>query len=450
MVLSDTEAFGILPSWMYHAQVPPPLHKFDPSIFGITWVDLVFPFFLFAMGAALPFSIGKKLSARSGIYKVILGALGRGVQLVFFAIYIQHIFTRVTSNSHDLKSCLISLFAFGLMFPMFMRLPESLSLKVRTLIKSLAYLTGFVLLFTLNYPGNHSFNLENSDIIILLLGNMAVFGSLAYILTFKNRLARIAILPFIMAIMLGSTSDSSWTHWLFNATPFPWMYKFTYLKYLFIIIPGTIAGEYLIEWMKSELSPKKDMVAEKKIAWIIAALSILLIVTNLYGLYSRQLILNLILTTGLLASGVYLLNNRLDRNILLWKKLFSAGAYLLLLGLFFEAFEGGIRKDFSTYSYYFVTSGLAFIALTFFSVVCDFLKGDKYCRFLIQIGQNPMIAYVCAGMVIIPILGISGLSPFLALFDSGPWTGFLKGVIITLLVTLITMFFTRIKWFWRT
>jgi len=450
MVLSDTEAFGILPSWMYHAQVPPPIHKFDPSIFGITWVDLVFPFFLFAMGAALPFSIGKKLNAKSGIYNAILGALGRGAQLVFFAIYIQHIFTRVTSSSHDLKSCLISLFAFGLMFPMFMRLPERLSLKVRTLIKSVAYLTGFVLLFTLNYPGNHSFNLENSDIIILLLGNMAVFGSLAYILTFKNKLARIAILPFIMGIMLGSTNDSSWTHWIFNATPFPWMYKFTYLKYLFIIIPGTIAGEYLIEWMKPELSPKKEMVAEKRVAWIIAGLSILLVIINLFGLFSRQLILNLLLTTSLVAFGIYILRKGEERNVLLWKKLFTAGAYLLMLGLFFEAFEGGIRKDFSTYSYYFVTSGLAFIALTFFSIICDFLKGDKYCRFLIQIGQNPMIAYVCAGMVIMPILGILGLSSFLVLFDSNPWLGFLKGLIITTLVTLITMFFTRIKWFWRT
>jgi len=450
MVLSDTEAFGILPSWMYHAQVPPPAHKFDPSIFGITWVDLVFPFFLFAMGAALPFSVGKKLDSRSGNYKAILGSFGRGAQLVFFAIYIQHIFTRVTGNSHDLKSCLISLLAFGLMFPMFMRLPQGLSQMVRTSIKGAAFLSGFVLLVILDYPGSGSFNPENSDIIILLLGNMAVFGSLAYILTFKNKLARIAILPFIMAVLIGSTNEGSWTHWLFSVTLFPWMYKFTYLKYLFLIIPGTIAGEYLLEWMKPNLSAAREMVVERRVARTIAGLSILLVVTNLYGLYSRQLLLNLILTSALLVFGIYLLRKGQERNMLLWKRLFTAGAYLLMLGLFFEAFEGGIRKDYSTYSYYFVTSGLAFITLIFFSVVCDFLKGNRYCRFLIQMGQNPMIAYVSAGMVIMPIVGIMGLSSFLALFDSNPWLGFLKGLIITSLVTLITLFFTRIKWFWRT
>lgn len=61
MVLSGCVVFGILPAWMYHAQTPPPSNLFNPDIPGITWVDLVFPFFLFAMGAAFPFSINKRL-----------------------------------------------------------------------------------------------------------------------------------------------------------------------------------------------------------------------------------------------------------------------------------------------------------------------------------------------------------------------------------------------------
>ena len=61
MVLSGSVAWGVLPGWMYHAQVGPRSNfVFDGSIYGITWVDLVFPFFLFAMGAAFPFSIGNK------------------------------------------------------------------------------------------------------------------------------------------------------------------------------------------------------------------------------------------------------------------------------------------------------------------------------------------------------------------------------------------------------
>ena len=60
MVLSATIVTQVLPGWMSHAQTPPPDHIFNPSLPGITWVDLVFPFFLFAMGAAFPFSIGKR------------------------------------------------------------------------------------------------------------------------------------------------------------------------------------------------------------------------------------------------------------------------------------------------------------------------------------------------------------------------------------------------------
>jgi predicted acyltransferase len=62
MVFSGRIPFGVLPEWMYHAQVPPPAHVFNGAIPGITWVDLVFPFFLFAMGAAIPLALQTRLT----------------------------------------------------------------------------------------------------------------------------------------------------------------------------------------------------------------------------------------------------------------------------------------------------------------------------------------------------------------------------------------------------
>ena len=450
MVLSGTIAFGILPGWMYHAQVPPPAHQFTPSVFGITWVDLVFPFFIFAMGAAFPFSIGKKLNKEGETYKAILSAIVRGCQLTFFAIFIQHLYPWTLSNPQNLTAWLTTLFAFALLFPMFMRLPQRYPKAIRVAVKVAAYGIGVILLLTLNYANNRTFSLGFSNIIILVLANMAIFGSLAYIFTYRNKLARLAILPFIMAIFLGSSTEGSWVQWLYNFSPVPWLYKFYYLKYLFIIIPGSIAGEYLMEWMKTSQTAKPELRQEKQIAWLMTGLTAGLIVCNLYGLYTRQLVLNLALTSALLTAGIYFLRKQETRDVLLWKKLFTAGAYFLMLGLFLEAYEGGIRKDTSTYSYYFVTSGLAFMALIFFSVVCDYFRGSKYCRFLIGSGQNPMIAYVGTSMLIMPVLNITGLVPYLTVFDSDPWLGLLKGLLITALVTLITLFFTRIKWFWRT
>lgn len=87
MILSGTIASGVLPGWMYHAQVGPRSnHTFDPTILGITWVDLVFPFFLFAMGAAFPFSIGGKIEKGESTWRIMWECLLRGMRLTFFAI----------------------------------------------------------------------------------------------------------------------------------------------------------------------------------------------------------------------------------------------------------------------------------------------------------------------------------------------------------------------------
>lgn len=450
MVLSGTIAYGILPGWMYHAQVPPPLHKFDPTIFGITWVDLVFPFFLFAMGAAFPFSVGRKLNEPNGIRNAVGQSFIRGAQLAFFAIYIQHLHPWIISEPQNVKAWLITIFSFALMFPMFMRLPSSFSKTIRYIVKVAAYAIGILLLLTVSYANNRTFSLAHSDIIIIVLANMAIFGSLVYILTYRNRLARIAILPFIMAVFLGSSNESSWIHWLYNYTPAAWFYKFYYLKYLFIIIPGTLAGEYLYDWIISGKANQEDKRDEKRLALILIGLTVGLVFINLVGLYSRMLILNLTITSVILIFGLVILRKGSGSYTQLWKKLFESGAYLLLLGLFFEAYEGGIRKDHSTYSYYFVTSGLAFMSLIFFSVVCDFFQKSRFFRFLVMSGQNPMIAYVASAMLIMPLLSLLGIADLLAFFNSNPWLGFLKGLMITTLVTLVTMFFTRIKWFWRT
>ena len=105
MVLSGSVAWGVLPGWMYHAQVGPRSNfVFDGSIYGITWVDLVFPFFLFAMGAAFPFSIGNKYRKGSSRRRIIYDSLLRGFRLTFFAIFIQHIYPWVVSSPQDVRS----------------------------------------------------------------------------------------------------------------------------------------------------------------------------------------------------------------------------------------------------------------------------------------------------------------------------------------------------------
>jgi hypothetical protein len=59
----------------------------------------------------------------------------------------------------------------------------------------------------------------------------------------------------------------------YNYTPLPWMYKFYYLKYLFIIIPGTIAGEWLME--ASQSSAKSGKSNEQSSSLLLGGISVI-------------------------------------------------------------------------------------------------------------------------------------------------------------------------------
>ena len=83
-------------------------------------------------------------------------------------------------------------------------------------------------------------------------------------------------------------------------------------------------------------------------------------------------------------------------------------------------------------------------------MVCDYFRCRKGTAFLVMSGQNPMIAYVACDLLIYPLMNLLGIMPLLGFFASNPWLGFLQGVLLTSLAMLVTMFFTRIKWFWRT
>jgi predicted acyltransferase len=109
-----------------------------------------------------------------------------------------------------------------------------------------------------------------------------------------------------------------------------------------------------------------------------------------------------------------------------------------------------IKKDHSTYSYYFVTSGLAFLLLYAFIILESKEVLKVPINFLANIGKNPMVAYVSGSLLITPILHLSGLNYYFNLLNANAFSGFLKGIIYTGLVALITLFFVKKKYFWKT
>jgi predicted acyltransferase len=177
-------------------------------------------------------------------------------------------------------------------------------------------------------------------------------------------------------------------------------------------------------------------------------LLLFVIVFNVYALYTRQLTLNLLLT--LLSALVLLKFFVIENKQLVHFKYIQIGFYLLILGLFFEAYEGGIKKDSSTYSYYFVTSGLAFLTLVVFSNLSCNSISKTVVTYLASNGKNPMVAYVSGSLILLPLLAVTHAKQFYDALNFNCYVGFLKGLLFTSLVSAITVFFVKRNWFWKT
>lgn len=441
MVLSGSIAFGgVMPAWMYHAQVPPPLHTFNPAVPGITWVDWVFPFFLFSMGAAFPLALSTKLK-KSGVAPVLFQTVKRYVLLLFFAIFTYHSRAWVMSDAPLLLENLISIGCFLLLFFIFSTTNFE-SVRVANIRKAIGLACALLFLAFYSFKGL-SFNINKSDIIIIVLANMALFGSVIWIFTRNHPWLRVAILPIVMAVFLSGKVADSWTSDVFNWSPAPWAYTFYYLKYLFIIIPGTFAGEWLAKARSNE-----EMLKKSAIGVVIALLCLLLVGVNTALLFERSLRLNFLLT--LVLSTAILLFCKKQNLPKVYQNFATLGIYLLVLGLFFEAYEGGIKKDSSTYSYYFVCTGMAFLVMLSFIL----LEFNGYFKsvfsFISKVGQNPMIAYTAGNLFLLPLLRITNSEPTLNLLNQSAWGGLGRGIIFTFLVALITVFFTNRRIFWKT
>jgi hypothetical protein len=295
-------------------------------------------------------------------------------------------------------------------------------------------------LFFIPYLQRKTFDPSKSDIIIIVLANMALFGSVIWYFTRNNITARVAILPFVLAILLASKVEGSWNKIVFDFTPADWMYKFYYLKYLFIIIPGSIVGDWIAD------NTSRTRIFNNRISWILSGSLLAIIIVNTVLLYTRDLTINIFLSALLLAIVLWY-NKYLSVN---YQKILHLGAGLLMLGLFLEATEGGIKKDPSTFSYYFVTGGLAICALLFFELTELHWLFRKPSKILALVGQNPMVAYVTGNLLLLPLLKITGGITILNRMQDSIPAGILRGILFTSIVAAITVLFTKQKWFWKT
>ena len=450
MLFASSIPFGVLPSWMYHAQEPPPTHIFNPNLPGITWVDLVFPFFLFTMGAAIPLALSRRLKDGISPWRVLPAVIWRWILLVGFALYVSQIRPQVISNNPDWRVWLLALLGFVLLFPILAKLPGSWSTTTKYSVRAVGWVGAVLLMVFLRFPDGTGFSLYRSDIIILVLANVALFGGVIWLFTRERLFVRLGIMGLLVAMRL-SAHTPGWIQVFWNYSPISWAYQFRFLQYLLIAFPGTIVGDMMIKWMgqtagASVSEPRWNGSKLASIAFLMIAVNAAVVI----GLKAQWVLGTLIVTVVLCAAGWMLVDGPGSSTENLIRRFYRWGVYWLFLGLLFEPYEGGIKKDPATLSYYFVTSGLAIFVLIALMISLDILKQRKGFQFLIDSGQNPMIAYAGINSLILPLLAITRLDVLLQILTPTPWLGVLRGAFVTYLIALATTLFTRKKVFLRT
>ena len=439
MVLSGYIAWNPdLPAWLFHAQLPPPSFVFDASVAGITWVDLVFPFFL---------SLGRRLDRGDPPRRIVVSILKRGLLLAFFAVALGNtgLWTLDAVLQRPVVSALVTMTVWGAFFAMFVRIPGFIPRQNGWLnaggIAVLAVLMGVYRWLGVGV------SVVRSDIIILILADVVVAGSLIWWLTRRNLWLRMGIVALIAALKLGAAVPGSWNEAVWNFSPVPWLFRTEFLQYLCIVLPGSVAGDLFARWLARGQQEERPALSGQIAA---AGLTALLLAVNMWGLFTRTLTLNLVLTLALGAAAWMLLRKPRTGTESLLYRLFTTGFFWLLLGLAFESLEEGVKKDPATVSYFFITAGMASHVLLVTSVLLR--KGRSRGGLLVLCGQNPMIAYTAAGYVVVPLLVFADRAVALPWLwgQCGCVMGVGRGVIVTLLMMLFTAAFTRSKIFWRT
>lgn len=418
MVFSGVIPYKVLPAWMYHAQLPPPTNAFNPAVAGITWVDLVFPMFLFSMGVAIPLALSRRLNDPTyTVLKLHGDLLKRGLLLAGFAIFLQHVRPYTMDATPDTATWLLALAGFVTLWMIYAKANNKLWMGLGLGFAALLVFIGLPEYTTIVFdPGR-------SDIILLVLANMAFYGGVAWYWTRHSLVARIGVMAAVTGFILLHPSGSG--------SPIPWLTNFYFLKYLLIVLPGTLLGDWLVRTGGTH-----------PVSGTVASTGFLVTIITVVGLHQR-----VTLWTALAVAVILVLGWVRDRDrhpVLLWA---IAG---LALGFALEPFQGGIHKDPSTFSYYAVTSALT-VFLWFGWVWMEQNRMAVRFRAVVEdCGRNPMVAYVAFMNLLYPVLNLTGTSGWIASLTASPWLGVLRGASYTAAVAWITARTSRIGWVWKT
>ena len=432
-----------LPAWMFHAQTPPPTYAFNPDVPGITWVDLVFPFFLFSMGAAFPLAMRKRLESGMSRWKVAGSLLKRWFILSAFGLILGNAYAIGGSARPMWSIYLFNIALWTAMFLTFVRVnikeAEGWKKHIGTAVNlcgaAMMVMLAVVLVRWFGIP----LNKYSSDIIIMILANIAIWGGLIWMFTKDSLRLRWLVFLFVAAIKALDSYTPEVLSFIPSTGSLSWLFSWKWLQYLLIAIPGSIVGDIILKHARSGGSVDFDgrSITAGAIALVAACV-------QLWGLFTRHVAADFVISAVLAAAFIGLTWKQ--KNV--FTKTAVIGFALMLIGIALDPVDGGITKDHCNLSYTFTTSGMA--ALTAAFLLMLEIRFKVRGQFLAGVGQNPMLAYTVTNFLTGPVLGLIGILPALyGLSEGSQFWGVVQGVFITFLMMCVTYAFTRLRLFWR-
>lgn len=442
MVLSaNIGFFSDLPGWMFHAQTPPPTYDFNPDNPGITWVDLVFPFFLLSMGAALPFSLRRKLDRGVEMRRIWLGVVRRWLILTLFALALGNAY-RIGLSGRPVWAQALFKIALWVGLGLFLADVRGLRKWVNKVLNLAGLLLlaacAPVLVFVFGVPLT-----TDSDIIMMILAAVSFSSAAFWLLTRDSLELRWLCIAAVVAVKAVSSYAPQALAFIPGVHPaVGWMFQWSFLQYLVPVLAGSVVGDMIMSFLKT---PEHNGPIEEKI-WIPAVtVALFAVVIQLWGLYTRNVVADLLVTV-VSAVAFLAVTRRSAKSV--WAGIGYIGFAMLLAGIVLDPLDGGIAKDYCNLSYLFTTSGMGILVVSV--LLCAELNAGLRWRFLAEAGQNPMVAYTVTWFVIGPVLTLTGAMGLLDRLAAGsPFWGVMHGVVLTALMMLCTWGFTRAKIFWK-
>lgn len=431
------------PLWMYHRQMPPPEYAVV-DIAGIAWRDLAYGAFLFTMAAALPLTLSRRIAKGETEVATMLAALKRYGMLLLFALLIGHSNGYFIGYTQTARA--IAVAGFVVMALVFTRRREDWNETAFTWIRRAgwALAIGFLLASPLLYGS--AFDPTRIDDIIVGLAFASLAASVIWYFTRGSIPARLAALGTCVALYLGARQPG-WIQSWWYASPAEWAFTPSMLGLMTVVLPGTIAGDVVLRWMRTEEPPPIASWARMRAATL-AVLCVSLTPIVVLGAYTRAIAPMTQLVLGLLAAGLFLTARPVTATERMLRSLYLWGALWLMFGLFLEPFEGGMKKVPETLSYFFTIAGLTTTLLVALAIVIDVLGARKLARPLIDVGHNPLLAYVLFTVLINSVLEM--IEPMRGFMRETVALSFTRSALTTAAVVLIVGAVSRRKIFWRT